>query len=257
MSSGAHDSAQRMIRLAARSTAGIDRQHGGEGTTLLVDLGSASTLPFHVEVCPSPRGLLLAIADPVDALDVNAGGHVASSIATYCLTKTMMEYSLTAGAAQVALQLAFHEAHTTVLDAAVLLGVGRMRTGMTAVHIAGSTARIAQVGDSQVYVLRETKLLRLTAGSDTGTAAERPTNAGNAIGMGLDLLVGLSSFDLRHEDIVLVASRGLTAPLSEGEIHWLVRGASCPRDAVDSLMALTMQRGAVGATVIVALVSEG
>jgi protein phosphatase len=94
-------------------------------------------------------GHLYAIADGMGGF---AHGGVASTLALELLFRT---FYASAGVPLQRLKQGVQDANLGVLQTANRMGVGRMGTTLTAVHLAGHTLSVAHVGDSRAYLVRD------------------------------------------------------------------------------------------------------
>ena len=128
---------------------------------------------------------------------------------------------------------------------------------MTAVLIDGTTACIAEVGDSRAYLLRAGELRQIThdqnfaqALLDAGLLSPEAARASplrhvlvQAIGHTSDLKVAVGALDLRQRDCLLLCSDGLTSKLTDEEIRTAILGAPGLDAACSALVAMATERG--------------
>jgi len=96
------------------------------------------------------RGHLFAIADGMGGF---AHGGVASTLALEILFKTF--YGASTASPLQRLRQGVQDANLGVYQTASRMGVGRMGTTLTAVHLEGHTLNVAHVGDSRGYLIRD------------------------------------------------------------------------------------------------------
>ncbi|HIA48820.1 MAG TPA: Stp1/IreP family PP2C-type Ser/Thr phosphatase [Candidatus Hydrogenedentes bacterium] len=175
------------------------------------------------------RGILLAVADGMGG--ASAGEH-ASHLA---LTVLADRYFNNEGdSIPVALETAVEEANKRVFDESEAdLELQGMGTTMSAVVFHGSSAYIGQVGDSRVYLFRDSDGLvqitddhslvweQLKAGIITEEEAKSHSLRNlitRAIGIKEDVEVDLFSLTLEQGDMLLVCSDGLCGMIDDPEI---------------------------------------
>jgi len=103
------------------------------------------------------RGHLYGIADGMGGF---AHGGVASALALEMLFEAF--YKGEHASPLQRLKQGVQDANLGVYQAASRLGVGRMGTTLTAVHLTGHTLNVAHVGDSRAYLVREGEATCLT-----------------------------------------------------------------------------------------------
>ncbi|MBI1799899.1 MAG: Stp1/IreP family PP2C-type Ser/Thr phosphatase [Candidatus Eisenbacteria bacterium] len=137
------------LRIAAATDVGLRRDHNED---------------FHAFWSPADptererRGELMVVADGM-------GGSVAGEVASRAAVEAVVHhYRDRAEAPQLALQRALEAAHRTVYrmsrERPELAGMG---TTCTAVAVRGTEVRIAHVGDSRAYLVRDERIRQLTA----------------------------------------------------------------------------------------------
>ena len=199
----------------------------------------------------SPR--LLAVADGMGG---HAHGEVASAVAVGALATLDAKLAGTdlAGADLLgSLARAVTEAADRLTAMAredsALRGSG---TTVVALLFDGARVGILHVGDSRAYVVRDRALQRLTrdhtlvqALVDEGRisveeAAEHPRRSMlmRTLQDGNTVEPDLFEFEGAADDRYLVCSDGVTAVLSDAEIHQVLAAAPEPREAVDRLIEL-------------------
>jgi len=108
------------------------------------------------EELPDRHGHLYGIADGMGGF---AHGGIASTLALDILFKT---FYASQGAPPQRLRQGVQDANLGVYQMANRMGVGRMGTTLTAVHLAGHTLHVAHVGDSRAYLVRDRTATCLT-----------------------------------------------------------------------------------------------
>jgi protein phosphatase len=183
------------------------------------------------------RGVLLAVADGMGG--ASAGEH-ASHLALTVLVEQY--YGSDSDTIPNALHEAIRKANKQVYDESEadpeLQGMG---TTMSAVVFHGSSVYIGQVGDSRVYLMRESEGLvqitddhslvweQLKAGIITEEEAKSHSLRNlitRAIGIKGDVEVDLFSFGLEQDDVLLVCSDGLCGMIDDEHILDCMRADS-------------------------------
>ena len=213
------------------------------------------------------RGTLLAVCDGMGGTE---GGEVAAQLAATTLwselrlTETTTDPEVSARL----MRRACRAANRRVYDEGHHQGLRGMGTTLSAAAFAGTRLIVAQIGDSRVYVQRESVLTQVTrdqslisalvaAGRVTldEAAAQGSSAILQAIGVAPDVEPSLSIIDLRRGDRVLLCSDGLYGQLGEGAIGILLGDSRGVAAAAEALVAAA--RAAGGADNITAVVAEG
>ncbi len=233
-----------VLRIGARTDVG--RVRAGNEDSLLV----------------SDDGRLIVVADGMGG---HQGGEVASATAVATL-RAEIEAGRSVEDAVVA-------ANRAVLERAdgdpKLRGMG---TTVTSGIVDGSSLRIAHVGDSRAYLLRDSTLRQVTvdhsvvaeliaAGELTEEEAlvdRRRSMITRALGIERNVAVDVITIDLRAGDRLLLCSDGLTTMLRDPAIRTILVDVTEPDDAAGALVAAANDAGgADNITVIVADVTVG
>lgn len=199
---------------------------------------------------------LYAVADGVGG---QPAGEVASATALRELAKFLKFYSAAAGDRTVATMLM---AVRKVADAVLEHGQSDLRyrgmaTTLTAVWITHHRAILGHVGDSQGFLLRAGKIKQITvdhtvAGEliNRGVSAQHPMMK-SALSHMLTQSLGpeplnnpqVCEIELKHEDILLLCSDGLTRETEPAEVARVLRDSPAPEQAVEELLRLANERG--------------
>jgi protein phosphatase len=132
-----------------------------------------------------------------------------------------------------------------------------MGATMSLLRIQDDLATVGNVGDSRVYISRDSVFQQLTRDDsvvsnliDQGqiTREEAKTHPMRnvltlALGLTEDVAVQLIEFPLRVGDRLLLSSDGLHGPLDDEEIKQLLRREADPDLAVKALVAAAIDRG--------------
>jgi len=200
------------------------------------------------------KGRLAIIADGMGG---HEGGQEASRIAVETIEKVYDADS--AASPTQALIAAFQAAHEQILrfgnEHPALQGLG---TTCTAVVLVGGALHYAHIGDSRLYLLRESKMQRLTHDHsyvgrlvDQGLLAEEEAAVHpqrnillKALGVGRDVAPESSNqpLPLQKGDVLLLCSDGLWSMVREDEMRSAVAGGPLPQ-ACQALVDKAKERG--------------
>lgn len=190
---------------------------------------------------------LLAVADGMGG---HQGGEVASKLALETLKK--------AADGQVALVEVVHQANRAVFDkAAQDPGLAGMGTTLTVFLVDGNTLRLAHVGDSRAYLLRDGQLQQITKDH---TVVQRMVDEGRitppeaqihpqrsiltrALGVDEDIQVDQASIEPQPGDRLLLCSDGLTGMIEEDVILRILTQEQDPQAASDALVEAANEAG--------------
>jgi serine/threonine protein phosphatase PrpC len=199
------------------------------------------------------QGVLLAVSDGI-------GGEQAGDLASALVAQTLPAELLNARSSAPSfekLEDAVARTNDTVLREARKEGV-RMGATLTAVYVRGTTAWIAEVGDSRAYLVRAGTIVQLTkdqsvvqrmidAGVVTPEAAARSPFRSiilQALGHEHDIAVALGKLELRAFDCLVLCSDGLTTCVSDEEIRLAILASPDLATASSTLVGLAKSRGA-------------
>ncbi|TMK68045.1 MAG: Stp1/IreP family PP2C-type Ser/Thr phosphatase [Actinobacteria bacterium] len=204
------------------------------------------------------EGPLFAVADGMGG---HRGGEVASQLAVETLEKLFKE-----GAGDLPDQV--QEANRVVFERSVLdRKVAGMGTTLTAALVEGDRVRLAHVGDSRAYLLRDGTLRLLTEdhtlvhrmvseGEISKEEAEtHPQRSVLTRALGVDTVVDVDddSLQVRPGDRLLLCTDGLTSMVSEDEIEEVLRTVPDPQEAAQRLVRRANEAGGVDNTTVVIL----
>ena len=199
------------------------------------------------------------------------GGHLGGEVASAIAIETLREGFSKRGPEGVADSV--RQANEAILkrgqkDAAVE-GMG---TTITAAVLTGSTLRIAHVGDSRAYLLRENELRQVTNDHTLvgemvreGTLSDEQARVHprrsilvRALGIDTDVEVDLIDLPVQEGDRLLLCSDGLNSMVTDQKIAELSAPGSTPEEACASLVeAANVAGGTDNITVIVVDFLEG
>jgi serine/threonine protein phosphatase PrpC len=223
---------------------------------------------------------LIEPARGVYAVADGMGGHAAGEVASRMAIETLREVLAPGGAdgrmtleeAAESLRGAVIEANRRICDS-IRIHEDRRGMGTTVVAMirSGDDAIVGHVGDSRMYLLRGAELLRMTSdhswvneqvklGLLNDDAAQRHPMRNivtRALGSRPDVLVDLSTVEIKSGDVFLLCSDGLNTMLSDEEIRTeLSRNRHDPEAACQALVEAANRRGGEdNVTVVVTCVS--
>jgi len=210
------------------------------------------------------------------------GGHAAGEIASRLAIETLQEVlqrrdtpgrPMSAEDAAEWLRGAVVEANRRICDS-IRLHEERRGMGTTVVALvhSGEEAVVGHVGDSRMYLLRGGELLRMTSDHswvneqvklglmNDDTAQRHPMRniVTRALGSRPDVLVDLTSLQIRPGDVFLLCSDGLNTMLADDQIHAVMLAhRHDPEAACRSLVEEANRHGGDdNVTVVVACVAE-
>ncbi len=206
---------------------------------------------------------LFAVADGMGG---HRGGEVASQLAVETLERTFQ-----AGQGELTDQV--QEANRVVFERSVTdRQVAGMGTTLTVALVEGDRIRLAHVGDSRAYLLRDGELRLLTQDHTLvhqmvleGEISEQeaqthPQRSVLTRALGVDVLVEIDdeTVAVRPGDRLLLCTDGLTSMVSEEEIGEILREVPDTREAAERLVrAANDGGGADNTTVVILDLSEG
>jgi serine/threonine protein phosphatase PrpC len=242
------------ISVAAKSDVGRVRENN-EDAFSIADLTrserTASGSLRRIDV--GDKGVLLVVSDGMGG---EQAGEVASALVVEAFTRTLEGApSHLAPAAQ--LKYAAAKAHLDVAAASRQRGREGMGATLTAVHIFGGAAFVAEIGDSRAYLLRSGRLFQLTRDQNvaqllTDAGALEPEAAksspmknvlAQAMGQGSAVQVALGKLALRDRDCILLCSDGLTGAVTDDEIRTEILGSKNLESACERLVFKANEHG--------------
>jgi protein phosphatase len=206
----------------------------------------------------APRGVFLV----ADGMGGHAAGEIASAIAAESVGSALrqgVDGGLRTEMLEQAMRESFHNAHMSILNYSATKPETRgMGTTMTALVVCDDGSfRLAHIGDSRGYVLREGELVQVTRDH---TWVQREVDAGRITERGarrhhlshvLTRALGADSLDeadvyagtLLPGDIALLASDGLTGMLTDRMIRRVLTRPDELADMVAALIIGANERG--------------
>jgi PPM family protein phosphatase len=201
---------------------------------------------------------LFAVADGMGG---HRGGEVASQLAVETLEKRFKQ-----GAGDLPDQV--QEANRVVFERSVVdEKVAGMGTTLTAALVEGDRVRLAHVGDSRAYLLRDGDLRLLTEDHtlvhrmvtegeiSKEEAQTHPQRSVLTRALGVDNVVDVDddTVQVRPGDRLLLCTDGLTSMVSEQAIEEALRGVPDPQEAAQRLVHLANEGGGTDNTTVVVL----
>jgi serine/threonine protein phosphatase PrpC len=201
---------------------------------------------------------LFAVADGMGG---HRGGEVASQLAVETLEKLFKK-----GIGELPEQV--QEANRVVFERSVVdEKVAGMGTTLTAALVEGDRVRLAHVGDSRAYLLRERGLRLLT---EDHTLVHRMVTEGEiskeeaqthpqrsvltrALGVETVVDVDDDTVQVRPGDRLLLCTDGLTSMVSEQAVEEVLRAVPDPQEAAQRLVQLANEGGGSDNTTVVVL----
>jgi serine/threonine protein phosphatase PrpC len=251
------------VTAAAKSDIGRVRRRN-EDAFLIADLSSGTRIVDDrgvARIAAGEKGVLLVVSDGMGG---QKAGEVASALVVEGLARALAS-APTGSPPSSRLKHAAAIAHLDVAAAARQAGREGMGATLTAVYISGSSAYIAEVGDSRAYLLRGGSIHQLTRDQNVAqllmdAGALKPEDAPGsptrnvltqAMGNKSALQVALGRLSLRDRDCLMLCSDGLTGAVTDEEIRAAVMGSKTLDAACDRLVALANERGGVDNITIV------
>jgi protein phosphatase len=201
---------------------------------------------------------LFAVADGMGG---HRGGEVASQLAVETLEKLFKQ-----GAGDLPDQV--QEANRVVFERSVVdEKVAGMGTTLTAALVEGDRVRVAHVGDSRAYLLRDGNLRLLTEdhtlvhrmvteGEISQEEAEtHPQRSVLTRALGVETVVDVDddTVQVRPGDRLLLCTDGLTSMVSEQAIEEVLRAVPDPQEAAQRLVQMANEGGGTDNTTVVVL----
>jgi PPM family protein phosphatase len=205
---------------------------------------------------------LFAVADGMGG---HRGGEVASQLAVETLEK-LFKKRIGELPDQV------REANRVVFERSVVdEKVAGMGTTLTAALVEGDRVRLAHVGDSRAYLLRDGGLRLLTEDHtlvhrmvtegeiSKEEAQTHPQRSVLTRALGVDTIVDVDddTVQVRPGDRLLLCTDGLTSMVSEQAIEEVLRAVPDPQEAAERLVRLANEGGGTDNTTVVVLDFSG
>lgn len=199
------------------------------------------------------------VQEPLFVVADGMGGHLAGDVASRMAVDVLMhDLDTRSDNDREALVNAVKHANSVIFEESQsntdLSGMG---TTCTLMFVSGDEGRIAHVGDSRAYLLREGKLSQLT---DDHTLVNRMVKEGRlrpeeadrhpqrsiitrALGVDANVKVDYKTLDLKKGDRILLCSDGLTSMIDTQALHEVLAGTSDPDAVTERLVELANEAG--------------
>lgn len=202
------------------------------------------------------------VRPPLFAVADGMGGHRGGEVACRLALETLER------PADAPLAERVREANRVVYERSMLdRSVAGMGTTLTAAVLEGDRLRLAHVGDSRAYLLREGRLERLT---EDHTIVHQMVRQGRlteeeaawhpyrsvltrALGTEPDVPVDEAVLEVRPGDRVILCTDGLTSMVEEARIGEVLRTTADPQEAADRLVQEAIAAGGLDNVTVVVL----
>ncbi|MFY9570759.1 MAG: Stp1/IreP family PP2C-type Ser/Thr phosphatase, partial [Blastocatellia bacterium] len=242
------------VSVFARTDVGMHRS-GNEDSFLVADLTTGDVgLGSGVSTHPlGDRGSLMIVSDGMGGA---AAGEIASEMAVTTIRESLEEMT---GSVEIAerLKAAAEMANERIWNHSQsnveLAGMGAT---LTAVLVQGTTAFIAQVGDSRAYLIRGDRIKQLTKDQSLAqmlvdSGAIKPDQMDSvpqnvimqALGTQPVIKVAMTAVELYRDDCLLICSDGLSNKVSPDELRQTVQEVQDLTEACSSLIEKANERG--------------
>ncbi len=244
------------VDMASASDVGLERTNN-EDCVLVADLSGGIVITTEASSQAWCGDWLAAVCDGMGG---EAGGEVASALATSVMLRAMLASRANAGRAHgdvlvAALENALqHASQAVYAEARRVPGLERMGTTATVAALGEGEMLIGQVGDSRAYLLRQGALIQLTRDQTLAALiAERTKrDASEIVGSNVILQavgnkprvdVALTRVPIVSGDVFLLCSDGLSGPVSDDVIRDVLLASRSPSNACAALIAAANERG--------------
>jgi len=243
-----------LVSVFARTDVGMQRS-GNEDSFLVADL-SAGKVGLAPEVSRhqlGERGSLMIVSDGMGGA---AAGEVASEMAVTSIRETLHEMTASMEISErlkIAAEIANEQIWNRSQDNPELSGMGAT---LTAVLVHGTTAYIAQVGDSRAYLMRQEQIKQLTKDQSLAqmlvdSGALRPDQMDSvpqnvimqAMGTQPAVKVAMTAVELCKNDCLVICSDGLSNKVSPSDLQEMIHGVEDLTEACRLLIDKANERG--------------
>ncbi len=207
-------------------------------------------------------GPLYGIADGMGGY---SHGGVASSLALETFFDTF--YKSNGVSLPQKLRLGVQNANLGIFQTAQRLGVAKMGTTLTAVHLVGKTLNIVHVGDSRAYLIRdnvarcltndhtrvgEMVRMKMLSPDKVRVHAQRSVLS-KCLGVGLFVQPDIFQVQVQGGDIIILCTDGVWSVVEDAEFSLLATDCSGPEDLSRRIYELAMNRDSDDNLSVVAL----
>ena len=242
------------VSVFARTDVGMHRS-GNEDSFLVADL-TAGKIGLGPDVSShqlGERGSLMIVSDGMGGA---AAGEIASEMAVTTMRESLLEMTTSTeiseqlrGAAEIANERIWNRSQ----DNPELSGMGAT---LTAVLVQGTTAYIAQVGDSRAYLIRREQIKQLTKDQSLAqmlvdSGAIKPDQMDSvpqnvimqAMGTQPAVKVAMTAVQLFRNDCLVICSDGLSNKIPPNELREMIQNVGDLTDACRLLIDKANERG--------------
>jgi protein phosphatase len=189
-------------------------------------------------------GLCMAVFDGVGGANF---GEVASFVAARTLQQTQRSMADFFVAERNYLRRLTSQMNLAVVEAARERNTALMGSTMVALYFSGRSVYLCNVGDSRGYRLRDGVLSQISK-DHTQPIPGKPGKNGITQYLGMDpeeiaIDPYIAKGELRHDDVYLICSDGVTDMLSNFEIADILLGQEDPEEAVRQIVDGALARG--------------
>jgi PPM family protein phosphatase len=243
-----------LVSVFARTDVGMQRS-GNEDSFLVADLtaGKVGLAPDVSRHQLGERGSLMIVSDGMGGA---AAGEVASEMAVTSIRESLDEMTPSMEISErlkTAAEIANERIWNRSQDNPELSGMGAT---LTAVLVHGTTAYIAQVGDSRAYLMRREQIKQLTKDQSLAqmlvdSGALRPDQMDSvpqnvimqAMGTQPAVKVAMTAVELCKNDCLVICSDGLSNKVPPHDLREMIHGVDDLTEACRVLIDKANERG--------------
>lgn len=243
-----------LVSVFARTDVGMHRA-GNEDSFLVADLtaGKVGLGPDVSKHLLGERGSLMIVSDGMGGA---AAGEIASEMAVTSIRESLVEMTPSMEISErlrSAAEIANEQIWNRSQDNPELSGMGAT---LTAVLVQGTTAYIAQVGDSRAYLMRRGQIKQLTKDQSLAqmlvdSGAIKPDQMGSvpqnvimqAMGTQPAVKVAMSAVELCKNDCLVICSDGLSNKVPPNDLQEMIQEVEDLTEACRLLIDKANERG--------------
>lgn len=243
-----------LVSVFARTDVGMHRA-GNEDAFLVADLtaGKVGLGPDVSKHLLGERGSLMIVSDGMGGA---AAGEIASEMAVTSIRESLVEMTPSMEISErlrSAAEIANEQIWNRSQENPELSGMGAT---LTAVLVQGTTAYIAQVGDSRAYLMRRGQIKQLTKDQSLAqmlvdTGAIKPEQMDSvpqnvimqAMGTQPAVKVAMSAVELCKNDCLVICSDGLSNKVPPNDLREIIQDVEDLTDACRLLIDKANERG--------------
>lgn len=202
------------------------------------------TLPLSLQATDRNR-LLLAIFDGMGG--ENYGEVAAFAAASYLKKHTKLRFDFIRHEEKYLKNLT-DRLNIAVVNAAKAQKTERMGTTMVLLSFKQGYLHVCNIGDSRAYRLRDGVLEQLSVDHSETNPRQSKRKAPLTQHLGIDpaymaIEPHIAKFEIKHEDVFLLCSDGLTDMLTDSEISDIMRHSSNQEECVNELVQAALEHG--------------